>query len=451
MVKKGYSHLIPSLSLVIDLLLINAVVIVVHDKEYLNQSFFLFANLFWIVSTQLTNYYRVSRQNSIFRLFSLITIQAFVFILGFFSYFTIFREGDVVHSQFKTLTSILLGVAFLKILIFYALKRYRTVGMNYINVVLIGFDETSKNMMQLFKNRSDLGYRFQGFFTNKELDHKDYLGNIKQSYNYMKRNKIDELFCSVSSLNNKQVKELTKFANKNSIALKLIPEANELYSKNVNAEYYENTLVLNVKKLPLEIWGNRFAKRAFDIVFSLLVLIFVMSWLTPILGILIKLESKGSIFFKQEREGLQRNRFVCYKFRSMKLNMLSDKIHTSKNDQRITAVGSFIRKTSLDELPQFFNTLKGDMSIVGPRPHIQNLALEYQKEIDNYMERHSVKPGITGLAQVSGYRGEVKKASDIKNRVRFDIFYIENWSIFLDIKIIFNTIFNVLRGEEKAY
>ena len=190
---KRYSHLIPSLSLVIDLLLINAVVIVVHDKEYLNQSFLILANLFWIVSTQLTNYYKVSRQNSIFRMLSLTAIQAAVFILGFFSYFSIFREGDVVHNQFKILTSILLGAALLKLLIFYALKRYRAVGMNYRNVVLIGYDETSKKIIQLFKNKTNLGYHFKGVFTNKVVEHNDYLGNIEQSYNYVKNNNIDEL------------------------------------------------------------------------------------------------------------------------------------------------------------------------------------------------------------------------------------------------------------------
>lgn len=431
--------------------MINIIILVVDDREYLKSSFIIFLNVSWFLSSLLTNYYKVDRQTSVFRVFSLLILQMVVFILGFFSYFSIFREGDIVNNQFIIVTSIIAVISSFKFVIFYALKRYRTIGMNYRKVILIGFDETSKNIIQLFNDRPDLGYRLQGFFSDKETESKYSLGSISESYNYLETNVIDELYCSVASLNNKQIKELTKFATRKAIVVKLIPEANELYSKNVSAEYYNSTLILNVKRLPLEIWGNRFAKRVFDIIFSLLVLTFVLSWLTPILGILIKLESKGSIFFKQEREGLRRNKFVCYKFRSMKLNKLSDKTHTSKNDERITVVGSFIRKTSFDELPQFFNTLKGDMSIVGPRPHIQNLALEYQKEIENYMERHSVKPGITGLAQVSGYRGEVKKTSDIKNRVRFDIFYIENWSIFLDVKIIFNTIFNVIRGEEKAY
>ncbi len=169
-----------------------------------------------------------------------------------------------------------------------------------------------------------------------------------------------------------------------------------------------------------------------------------MSWLIPLLWIIVKIESKGPLFFKQEREGLNGHQFACYKFRSMKINKLSDKIHATKNDKRVTRIGSFLRKTSIDELPQFFNVLQGDMSIVGPRPHMSSLSFEYQKDIDNYIERHAVKPGITGLAQISGYRGEVKKQSDIKNRVRFDIFYIENWSFFLDIKIFLRTMVEVV-------
>jgi putative colanic acid biosynthesis UDP-glucose lipid carrier transferase len=165
----------------------------------------------------------------------------------------------------------------------------------------------------------------------------------------------------------------------------------------------------------------------------------------------VKIESKGPLIFKQKREGLSGREFVCYKFRSMQINNDSDTVHTTKNDLRVTKIGAFLRKTSIDELPQFLNVLVGHMSVVGPRPHLESLSLEYQKQVDDYLKRHIVKPGITGLAQVSGYRGEIKKKSDIKNRVRFDIFYIENWSFFLDIKIIIKTLFNVFKGEEKAY
>ena len=234
--------------------------------------------------------------------------------------------------------------------------------------------------------------------------------------------------------------------------LKLIPESNELYSKNQNIEFYDDTItVLNVKKLPFEFAENFYVKRIFDILFSLFVCVFLLSWLIPILWILVKLESKGPLVFKQKREGINGEEFVCYKFRSMKVNAAADKVHATKNDARVTKIGAFLRKTSMDELPQFFNVLLGDMSIVGPRPHIESLSLEYQKNVEDYLKRHIVKPGITGLAQVSGYRGEIKKKSDIKNRVRLDIFYIENWSFLLDLKIIIKTVLNVFKGEEKAY
>jgi len=210
-------------------------------------------------------------------------------------------------------------------------------------------------------------------------------------------------------------------------------------------------MVLNVSKLPFEFAENFYIKRVFDIFFSFFVCIFILSWLIPILWVLVKFESKGPLIFKQKREGINGREFICYKFRSMEINNFSDQGHTTKYDIRVTKTGMFLRKTSMDELPQFFNVLLGDMSVVGPRPHLEILSLEYQKDVNDYLKRHIVKPGITGLAQVSGYRGEIKKRSDIKNRVRLDIFYIENWSFFLDIKIILQTVLNVFKGEEKAY
>ena len=265
-------------------------------------------------------------------------------------------------------------------------------------------------------------------------------------------NSVDEIYCSLTSLSEDQIKEINKFAINKKIVLKLIPNSNDLYSKKQKTEYYDDgLLVLNVDKLPFEFAENFYIKRFFDIAFSLSICVFLLSWLAPILWILVKLESKGPLLFKQKREGINGKEFVCYKFRSMRINMLADKVHATKNDFRVTKIGAFLRKTSMDELPQFINVLLGDMSVVGPRPHLESLSLEYQKEVDDYLKRHIVKPGITGLAQVSGYRGEIKKTSDIKNRVRFDIFYIENWSFFLDIKIIIKTIFNVFKGEEKAY
>ena len=256
----------------------------------------------------------------------------------------------------------------------------------------------------------------------------------------------------MSSLDTNEVRKINKFAIEKDVVLKLIPNSNELYSKNQSAEYYDDSLlVLNVNKLPFEFAESFFIKRVFDILFSLLVCVFILSWLIPMLWVLVKLESKGPLIFKQPREGVNGSKFICYKFRSMQINNLSDKVHASKNDARVTKIGAFLRKTSIDEFPQFINVFLGDMSVVGPRPHVESLSLEYQKEVDDYLKRHIVKPGITGLAQISGYRGEIKTKSDIKNRVRLDIFYIENWAFFLDVKIIMQTVLSIFKGDEKAY
>ena len=290
------------------------------------------------------------------------------------------------------------------------------------------------------------------FFSNKNYNNKEYLGNVESVFKYAIENIVDEIYCSLSILNKDEIKKINKFAIEKKIELKLIPNSTELYSKNQSVAYYDDTLmVLNVNKLPFEFAENFYIKRLFDILFSLFVCFFLLSWLMPILWVLVKLESKGPLVFKQGREGINGEEFVCFKFRSMEINEQSDKVHATKNDSRVTKIGGFLRKTSMDELPQFFNVLLGDMSVVGPRPHLESLSLEYQKDVDDYLKRHIVKPGITGLAQISGYRGEIKKKSDIKNRVRLDIFYIENWSFFLDVKIILQTILNVFKGEEKAY
>ncbi len=433
------------------MLVIVGVIFFVADKEFYNPYFLSYSIVSWLLIAYNTNFYNVYRFTNPFKLLKLLAIQFLVFTLGFFTYFTVFKEGIIVNNQFLILTSIIGGISLFKIVSFYTLRKYRLQGKNYRTVVVLGLDDTSKKITDIFNTKADLGYRFLGFFSDKKSKHKKYLGVLKRSFNFILENNVDELYCTLSTLSKEQVKEFTKFATKHDRVIKLIPDATELYSKSVGAEYYGNILVLSVKKLPFESIENRIVKRLFDSIFSLLVLIFVLSWITPLLWILVKLESKGPLFFKQKREGLDGHQFTCYKFRSMKINKLSDKIHATKNDDRVTRIGSFLRKTSLDELPQFYNVLKGEMSVVGPRPHMRSLSFEYQKDIDNYIERHAVKPGITGLAQVSGYRGEVKKKSDIKNRVRLDIFYIENWSFFLDIKIIIQTVMNVFRGEEKAY
>lgn len=192
------------------------------------------------------------------------------------------------------------------------------------------------------------------------------------------------------------------------------------------------------------------AKRAFDVVFALLILVFLLSWAVPLLALLIKLESHGPVFFKQLRTGKHGIPFYCLKFRSMRLNNIAHK-QASRGDTRITRIGAFMRKTSIDELPQFINVLRGEMSVVGPRPHMVQHTEEYAQIIENFMLRHTIPPGITGLAQIAGHRGETKEPACMVKRVNADLHYLQNWSLLLDLKIVSITIYQSVRGHENAY
>ncbi len=450
--KLSFFKKIQAFFLIIDVLIINTVIFIVFEKQHQNLFFYSYISLFWVISAIISTYYKVYRFTNFFKVFKLILIQFLFFTLGFFAFFGIFKEGEVVNTQFWTLFIISITLSINKTAFFFLLKKYRQLGKNYKKVVFFERDSTSKKMMHLFKKKQNLGYFLVGFFSNKTSNQTNYLGNEEDLYLFLKKQQIDEVYATLSILKKEQIKKLNKFTSINNITLKLIPSAQEFYSKASKTEFYNDTLkVLSVKKLPFDHLESRFLKRLFDIVFSLFIIIFLLSWLLPILWVLIKIESKGPAIFKQEREGLRGAKFVCYKFRSMEISKKANENHTIKNDARITRMGKFIRRTSIDELPQFFNVLLGNMSVVGPRPHIENLAVSYQKDVDNYIERHLVKPGITGLAQVSGYRGEIRKKADIKNRIRLDIFYIENWSFFLDLKIVIKTVLNLFKGDENAY
>jgi putative colanic acid biosynthesis UDP-glucose lipid carrier transferase len=304
-------------------------------------------------------------------------------------------------------------------------------------------------LKELFEKRNDYGYRFFGYFSDKKVNDQ-IKGKVADIKNYVIEYKIDEIYCSLNEITNEQLKDLVEFSDENNKTIKFIPDTKQIFSKNLKIDYYEMFPVLSLQRTLLHEPTTKAFKRIFDVLFSLFVITFLLSWLMPILAILIKLESKGPVFFKQGRPGLDEEEFFCYKFRSMQINQTTEK-EASKNDPRVTKIGRFLRKTSLDEMPQFFNVLMGDMSVVGPRPHLWSQNKAYGNKVKKYMVRHYVKPGITGLAQVKGFRGEIETDEDMINRIKFDVFYIENWSFVLDIKIIIQTVLNIFKGEEKAY
>jgi putative colanic acid biosynthesis UDP-glucose lipid carrier transferase len=448
---KKYSKLIRPLIILFDLLIINIIVFFLSDREHWNLQFILYINLFWLSIAFYTKFYNVYRYTHVLKLITLLFSQFFVFLLAYFAYYTIFEEGVIVSKQSNVVFSFMATITSFKFFFFFLLKKYRLKGNNYRNVVVFGESKSAQNVATLFLKRQDLGYRFCGFFSDKQSSSKNFLGSIKDGLEYTKKETIDEIYCEVSSVSSLKLKEIRRYCNENKIEFSLIPENKAIYSKDFILEHYGTIPVLKPKQLPFERIETHILKRSFDVLFSLFVCVLLLSWLLPILWVIVKVNSKGKFFFKQKRDGINGEQFYCYKIRSMKENYLSDVVSASKNDDRITSVGMFLRKSSLDELPQFFNVLIGNMSVIGPRPHMNIQTEKYLKEIDNYLTRNSVKPGITGLAQVSGYRGEVKKKSDIENRVRLDVFYIENWSFFLDIKIIAQTVLNVFKGQESAY
>ena len=280
-------------------------------------------------------------------------------------------------------------------------------------------------------------------------------GTVAQGLDFLttQDNGVDEIYCAMDELTENQLNAFVKQASINNCNIKFIPKSKNLTDKHLKADFYNYQPVLSIQEATLNAPFNQFLKRTFDIVFSLFIIVFILSWLSIILFVLIKLESKGPLFYKHKRNGINYKEFECYKFRSLKHGATKPLDYVKPKDERVTKIGAFLRRTSMDELPQFYNVFFGDMSVVGPRPHMVSYTEDYSKKIDkyNFLIRHNVKPGITGLAQVKGYRGEIKTNRDIVNRVKYDLYYIENWSLLLDIKIVFETMALLLKGDKNAY
>ena len=447
--KKGrYSNLIRPLFGFIDLVIINIAVFYFEINLENVYAFCLYISISWIIIAVKNHFYEIYRYTRLIKIGPLLFRQIVFFAIALYAYIGFFKQplmSRLALGDYLLLVFLLISV--FKFLTIFLLKKYRSVlGGNIRKVVVIGNNEKTRQLIETFNTRLDFGYKFDAQFSIKDEGF-----TIENCFDYIIENDIDEIYFSVAELSNNQINKLKDFADNNLRELKFIPDNKEIYSKKLQYEYYNYIPVLSLRVIPLQEPVSQFVKRFFDILFSLFVIVFVLSWLTPILAICIKLESKGPVFFKQSRNGFNYQEFDCYKFRSMTPNKDAHLHQATKGDDRITKVGVFIRKTSMDELPQFFNVLFGDMSVVGPRPHMVSHTNMYAQRIDKFMVRHFVKPGITGLAQVSGFRGEVEKDDDIVSRVKYDIFYIENWSLLLDVKIILQTVTNAIKGEEKAY
>lgn len=447
--KQGrYSNFIKPLFGFTDLVILNSLYFFFEINLTSTYVFSLYTSIVWLVISVLNRFYEIERHTKIIQIIPVLLRQIVFFSIVLYAYIGFFKQPNISRLALGNYLMMALGlIAVVKFLAFFLIKRYREIlSGNFRNVIVIGYNEKSRQLINTFNERLDFGYKFKNQFNVKNEGF-----SLDKVFKYIIENDIDEIYFSISELSNTQINRLVDFADNNLRELKFIPDNKDIFSKKLKYEYYDYIPILSLRAIPLQESVNQVIKRLFDILFSAFIIIFVLSWLTPILAIIIKLESKGPVFFKQSRNGFNYKEFDCYKFRSMTPNKDAHLYQATKGDQRITKVGSIIRKTSMDELPQFFNVLFGEMSVVGPRPHMVSHTNMYAQRIDKFMVRHFVKPGITGLAQISGFRGEIEEDKDIINRVKYDIFYIENWSILLDLKIILQTVLNALKGEEKAY
>lgn len=453
---KNYYRLIKPIYVIGDLFILNGVfILILHLNSGLdsffkhsdNILFFSYYNLTWGILTffiPIYHLYRITRFTTFLNNILKFIILHFILIQSFKGMTEDFLLTNSVI--FETNIIVFLTVPVWRVFIMVALKKYRRSGYNFRNVIIVGQDEASTELESFFKKHPEHGYRLIKIF-----DEQYTTDNLIAIESFCKENNIDELYCSMTELSAENLSRLTQFCQNNLIRIRFVPRAQGFNYKKLQVHSYDLLPVISLRPTPLDSFYNRLLKRCLDLLISLSVIILILSWLFPLLSLLIKLSSKGPIVFMQKRSGLNNRNFWCYKLRTMRVNNESDKIQATKGDNRITRIGAFLRKTSLDELPQFFNVLMGDMSIIGPRPHMIKHTEEYSKQIDNYMARHFIKPGITGLSQVMGYRGETEKLYQMRNRIKIDVFYLENWSFWLDIKILFLTIYNIIKGEEKAY
>ncbi len=404
----------------------------------------------WIGLTVFRKDYKIGRttevENTIKRLVSsLIWYLAIISIL----WMIIRNERANIDFHLSLATGLFLFIGIYRVAVHLLLKQYRKKGNNFRNAIIIGKGPGSKRLAEVFNKRKDFGINFLGYFddANPCIQTR---GRLSGFFDQAPKINLDLIYIN-DRIDFPLIKRIIDYADERYIKVKVIPETNLQLEKNLSFSQYGDFYVINVNEIPLDNLLNRFLKRTFDFIFSLFVCIFILSWLIPLVGLMIKLESKGSVFFVQKRNGVNNIVFNCLKFRSMTPNDYSDTKQAVKNDPRVTKTGAFLRSTSLDEMPQFINVLMGEMSVVGPRPHSVPMNTLFRTQIEKYNLRHKIKPGITGLAQIKGFRGEIENPHQIRSRVKLDYFYIKNWSIWMDLGICLKTVYELASIRENAY
>ncbi len=463
-IQTRYNYLLRYILLITDVIMLNIVYFLsyfITDQlgkdlvDELDADYVIVCNLIWFFCATfcgLYSLYGIRRLERIYRE----TWRSIAFHFILFTVFLLFSRNSEFSRTFLLVFYGLLSVSFL-------INRFLGTAFQYVllakfnaakKVAVMGSNATAIRISEYLQKQRTLS--FYGFVGDDESIYNEEGGIVSdlvsQKFSEAASAGVQDVYVAVAPNRMTEVSALVDEADRQCIRLKFIPDLGGSLASPYTIDYLGGEFpIITLRVEPLEEMKNRFKKRLFDLVFSFLVIVFVLSWLYPLIAILIKWESKGPVLFKQLRSGRNDVPFWCYKFRSMTVNSESDKMQATKNDARVTKVGAFLRRTSLDEMPQFLNVFLGNMSVVGPRPHMLKHTEEYKKIISKFMVRHFMKPGITGWAQVNGFRGETRLLEDMDNRVKYDIYYLENWTTALDVRIIFMTIINAIRGEENAY
>lgn len=415
--------------------------------------------LIWVIFSNLLELYDRFKTSN--RLIEFFTLLKCVFIQLTIAVILLFFLKSILFSRFFMFLYIFIltiGLIISRTILKISLKLFKRNGKFTRKIVIIGDNRSGTEFYKMINARSDSGFKILGIINNKkpEEEYKNYLGTKKNIEEILDKNEVDDIVISLGDLEYKEIDSILQRCESYPVRVRIIPEYSRFLSKRFHIDTFVNIPIISIEDDPLDNLQWRFIKRLFDLLIAMLFFLFIFIWFCPLIAIAIKLSSKGPVFFKQERWGRKNKKITVYKFRTMKVDSTdTDKDgnynQAKKDDPRITSLGSFLRKTNLDEIPQILNVIIGNMSIVGPRPHPTPLNIESKGSVKRYLKRHLVKPGITGWAQVNGLRGETRKEGLMEKRVEHDIWYIENWSLWLDLQIIVLTIWNMIKGDPNAF
>jgi putative colanic acid biosysnthesis UDP-glucose lipid carrier transferase len=439
------------LYLTIDLIILNLSIVTIilitqfeNELNYRDMSLFmLHGSLSWVITYSIYSYKSLYIHNYFSNRVKRINNRIAIFIIVSFLLAQLFLPRTSSRLFLLEYTALFYVCKLIVYFFIYRFLKYlRAKGIYMKKAIIIGSNDMSIFLRRIINSNPVLGYEFVGYITEEpEMYKKDVLGQLNNLETLIKKYQTDILFVTSSTYSDStKSTELLTTCNKLGVRLRFVPENQYWFKFRKSMESVGSFAIVNPLEIPLDDLNLRLLKRIFDIFFSTCVILFIISWLFPIIMLSIKLSSKGPVFFRQQRTGINNKTFTCLKFRSMCINNDSDSKQATKNDSRLTSLGHFLRRSNLDELPQFFNVFLGQMSIVGPRPHMLKHTEEYSDIIENYRVRHYIKPGITGWAQVNGYRGITDELWKMEKRVEYDMVYLENWSLWWDIRIIFMTI-----------